>query len=52
MMRSQPVELARCSPSAPVSGFAHAAYRALLVEVNLTPKPGLVDRHNNGATGT
>jgi triphosphoribosyl-dephospho-CoA synthase len=49
MMRSQPVELARCSPSAPVSGFAHAAYRALLVEVNLTPKPGLVDRHNNGA---
>lgn len=37
--------------AAPSSGqrFARDAYRALLVEVNLTPKPGLVDRHNNGA---
>lgn len=29
--------------------FARDAYSALLMEVNLTPKPGLVDRHNNGA---
>lgn len=29
--------------------FAHNAFQALLVEVNLTPKPGLVDRRNNGA---
>lgn len=29
--------------------FARDAFRALLVEVNLTPKPGLVDRHNTGA---
>ncbi|WON78408.1 triphosphoribosyl-dephospho-CoA synthase CitG [Serratia sp. UGAL515B_01] len=29
--------------------FARDAFRALLVEVNLTPKPGLVDRDNNGA---
>ncbi len=29
--------------------FARNAFRALLMEVNLTPKPGLVDRHNNGA---
>ncbi|WP_416221876.1 triphosphoribosyl-dephospho-CoA synthase CitG [Serratia grimesii] len=49
MMRSQPVEHASCTPQPAVSGFAHTAYRALLVEVNLTPKPGLVDRHNNGA---
>ncbi|QPR28894.1 triphosphoribosyl-dephospho-CoA synthase CitG [Edwardsiella hoshinae] len=31
---------------------AHAGelgWRAMLAEVNLTPKPGLVDRHNNGA---
>ncbi|MGG5799004.1 MULTISPECIES: triphosphoribosyl-dephospho-CoA synthase CitG [Edwardsiella] len=31
---------------------AHASelgWRAMLAEVNLTPKPGLVDRHNNGA---
>ncbi|KEY56636.1 triphosphoribosyl-dephospho-CoA synthase CitG [Serratia sp. DD3] len=29
--------------------FADNAFQALLVEVNLTPKPGLVDRRNNGA---
>lgn len=29
--------------------FARDAFRAMLVEVNLTPKPGLVDRSNNGA---
>lgn len=29
--------------------FARLASRAMLVEVNLTPKPGLVDRHSNGA---
>jgi triphosphoribosyl-dephospho-CoA synthase len=28
---------------------AHLAHRALLREVFLTPKPGLVDRHNSGA---
>ncbi|MFI8415850.1 triphosphoribosyl-dephospho-CoA synthase CitG [Serratia sp. NPDC078593] len=39
-------------PGRPVSAsqaFARDAYRALLSEVNLTPKPGLVDRHNSGA---
>ncbi|CAI0759581.1 triphosphoribosyl-dephospho-CoA synthase [Serratia grimesii] len=49
MMRSLPVDPASCTPQPEVNGFAHTAYRALLVEVNLTPKPGLVDRHNNGA---
>ncbi|WP_127958254.1 triphosphoribosyl-dephospho-CoA synthase CitG [Serratia microhaemolytica] len=29
--------------------FADLAFQALLVEVNLTPKPGLVDRNNSGA---
>lgn len=29
--------------------WAELAYQALLHEVNLTPKPGLVDRANNGA---
>lgn len=47
-MRSQPDD----SPvhiSQEACNFARTAYRALLVEVNLTPKPGLVDRHNTGA---
>lgn len=29
--------------------FAHLAYQALITEVELTPKPGLVDRRNTGA---
>lgn len=29
--------------------FSDCAWRAMLAEVNLSPKPGLVDRHNNGA---
>ncbi|PVZ80272.1 triphosphoribosyl-dephospho-CoA synthase CitG [Serratia sp. S1B] len=37
------------SLSSPSQHFARNAFRALLVEVNLTPKPGLVDRRNNGA---
>jgi triphosphoribosyl-dephospho-CoA synthase len=48
MMRSQPVNSPAPAPQ-PACDFARAAYRALLVEVNLTPKPGLVDRHNSGA---
>ncbi|WP_426505417.1 triphosphoribosyl-dephospho-CoA synthase CitG [Serratia proteamaculans] len=49
MMHSLPAEPVKFAPQTEVGDFAHAAYRALLVEVNLTPKPGLVDRHNNGA---
>ncbi|WP_432761937.1 triphosphoribosyl-dephospho-CoA synthase CitG [Serratia plymuthica] len=48
-MRSQPVKPVGRAPQTAVQDFARTAYRALLVEVNLTPKPGLVDRHNNGA---
>ncbi|KMQ78166.1 2-(5'-triphosphoribosyl)-3'-dephospho CoA synthase, partial [Edwardsiella ictaluri] len=29
--------------------YAILGWRAMLAEVNLTPKPGLVDRHNSGA---
>lgn len=29
--------------------YATLAWRAMLTEVNLSPKPGLVDRINNGA---
>jgi len=36
-------------PSALVSGYAELAWRAMLMEVNLSPKPGLVDRYNSGA---
>lgn len=32
-----------------VEHYVHLAKQALLTEVNLTPKPGLVDRINNGA---
>ncbi|QBX64686.1 triphosphoribosyl-dephospho-CoA synthase CitG [Serratia quinivorans] len=49
MMHSLPAEPVSYAPQTKIGDFAHAAYRALLVEVNLTPKPGLVDRHNNGA---
>lgn len=49
MMHSLPADPVRFVPQTQAGDFAHAAYRALLVEVNLTPKPGLVDRHNNGA---
>ncbi|QGH62969.1 triphosphoribosyl-dephospho-CoA synthase CitG [Serratia proteamaculans] len=49
MMHSRPADPVRYACQTQVGDFAHAAYRALLVEVNLTPKPGLVDRHNNGA---
>ena len=49
MMHSLPADPVKFAPQTEVGDFAHAAYRALLVEVNLTPKPGLVDRHNNGA---
>ncbi|MGQ8773856.1 triphosphoribosyl-dephospho-CoA synthase CitG [Serratia sp. NA_112.1] len=49
MMHSLPAEPVKFAPQTVVGDFAHAAYRSLLVEVNLTPKPGLVDRHNNGA---
>lgn len=49
MMHSLPADPVRFVPQTQVGDFALAAYRALLVEVNLTPKPGLVDRHNNGA---
>ncbi|TCT92456.1 triphosphoribosyl-dephospho-CoA synthase [Gibbsiella quercinecans] len=48
MMRLQPASRPRYQPP-PANPFARAAFRALLVEVNLTPKPGLVDRANNGA---
>nr|WP_315291370.1 triphosphoribosyl-dephospho-CoA synthase CitG [Serratia proteamaculans] len=48
-MHSLPADPVRFVPQTQVGDFAHAAYLALLVEVNLTPKPGLVDRHNNGA---
>ena len=37
--------LDRCAPAA----IAQAAWRALIAEVTLTPKPGLVDRNNTGA---
>lgn len=49
MMHSLPADPVRYARQTQVGDFTHAAYRALLVEVNLTPKPGLVDRHNNGA---
>lgn len=49
MMHSLSADPVKFAPQTEVGDFAHAAYRALLVEVNLTPKPGLVDRHNNGA---
>lgn len=49
MMHSLPADPVRYTRQTQVGDFAHAAYRALLVEVSLTPKPGLVDRHNNGA---
>lgn len=31
------------------SYYSQLAWHAMLAEVNLTPKPGLVDRHNTGA---
>ena len=46
-MRSLPINLP-AHRAEPACDFARAAFRALLVEVNLTP-PGLVDRHNTGA---
>ncbi|MBU3895624.1 triphosphoribosyl-dephospho-CoA synthase CitG [Serratia rubidaea] len=50
MLHSLPASSASPSPlSAAERRFALYAYRALLTEVNLTPKPGLVDRDNNGA---
>ncbi|AGB83159.1 triphosphoribosyl-dephospho-CoA synthase CitG [Serratia sp. FGI94] len=50
MPRSLPASCACLPPpSADERRFALHAYRALLSEVNLTPKPGLVDRDNNGA---
>ncbi|MTH44870.1 triphosphoribosyl-dephospho-CoA synthase CitG [Intestinirhabdus alba] len=36
-------------PKALFDGYAHLAWRAMLTEVNLSPKPGLVDRFNCGA---
>lgn len=36
-------------PTKWVEHYVHLAKQALLTEVNLTPKPGLVDRINNGA---
>ncbi|UNE42410.1 triphosphoribosyl-dephospho-CoA synthase CitG [Serratia ureilytica] len=47
-MRSLPIN-PPARRAEPACDFARAAFRALLVEVNLTPKPGLVDRHNTGA---
>ncbi|POT54615.1 triphosphoribosyl-dephospho-CoA synthase CitG [Citrobacter amalonaticus] len=35
--------------SAFCSHYAHLGWLAMMTEVNLTPKPGLVDRRNNGA---
>ncbi|MTC57143.1 MULTISPECIES: triphosphoribosyl-dephospho-CoA synthase CitG [Providencia] len=32
-----------------VNHYSHLAWQAMLAEVNLTPKPGLVDGHNTGA---
>lgn len=32
-----------------VQHYSQLAWQALLAEVNLTPKPGLVDKHNTGA---
>ncbi|WP_018609794.1 triphosphoribosyl-dephospho-CoA synthase CitG [Uliginosibacterium gangwonense] len=36
-------------PARLAEAFAHLAYQALVTEVELTPKPGLVDRRNTGA---
>ncbi|POT58233.1 triphosphoribosyl-dephospho-CoA synthase [Citrobacter amalonaticus] len=36
-------------PHALFDAYAHLAWRAMLTEVNLSPKPGLVDRLNCGA---
>lgn len=36
-------------PEGVVTHYSELAFRALLAEVNLTPKPGLVDRQNCGA---
>lgn len=36
-------------PRALFNAWGHLAWRAMLTEVNLSPKPGLVDRFNNGA---
>ncbi|QIP90067.1 triphosphoribosyl-dephospho-CoA synthase CitG [Serratia fonticola] len=49
MMHSQPDWQPTVTDLSHSQRFARDAYRAMLVEVNLTPKPGLVDRHNNGA---
>lgn len=32
-----------------IAHYSDCAWRAMLAEVNLSPKPGLVDRYNNGA---
>ncbi|ELM3658958.1 triphosphoribosyl-dephospho-CoA synthase CitG [Edwardsiella piscicida] len=39
----------RLSLSQACRHYATLGWRAMLAEVNLTPKPGLVDRHNSGA---
>lgn len=48
MLRSDPDYQFLATPAV-CQQFAGDAFRALLVEVNLSPKPGLVDRYNNGA---
>ncbi|WP_431225741.1 triphosphoribosyl-dephospho-CoA synthase CitG [Serratia sp. L9] len=48
-MRSHPERPPAATAPSASQRFARNAFRALLVEVNLTPKPGLVDRDNNGA---
>ena len=44
-----PVALANPSLTAFCDHYAHLGWLAMIVEVDLTPKPGLVDRDNSGA---
>lgn len=44
-----PVESEPLLPASLTHAWSELAWRAMLTEVNLSPKPGLVDRFNNGA---
>lgn len=54
MISAQPLDTSYCSPATTyqpnqLTLIAEYAYQALITEVMLTPKPGLVDQRNSGA---
>lgn len=48
-MRQSTINQAGLLSAETVNYFSQLGWQAMLAEVNLTPKPGLVDQFNNGA---